>query len=181
MLGSAFISIAPALKGAFLQVTGVGVTNILAGSALWDSSFSRLEPDQATGAETMLLKAAMQHEIDYGDGINFVHYLRNPVGMATAKPTVLTAGDGDQIVPNFATIAFAEIAELPLVNEEIFAMPGVAKATDFEQGYGVLQYPSFTRTTSKLLDGLAAHGSFLWPDLNRTMSDWIADYILENQ
>lgn len=181
VLGSAFISIAPALKGAFLQVTGVGVTNILAGSALWDSSFSRLEPDQATGAETMLLKAAMQHEIDYGDGINFVHYLRNPVGMATAKPTVLTAGDGDQIVPNFATIAFAEIAELPLVNEEIFAMPGVAKATDFEQGYGVLQYPSFTRTTSKLLDGLAAHGSFLWPDLNRTMSDWIADYILENQ
>ncbi|MDX1696323.1 MAG: hypothetical protein R3208_21335 [Ketobacteraceae bacterium] len=179
VLGSAFVSIAPDLKGAFFQVTGVGVTNILAGSALWDGFFSNLEPDIATGAEAMLLKAAMQHELDYGDAINFVHYLRNPRGMAIAKPVVISAGDGDQIVPNFSTIAFAEIAGLPQVNEPLFAMPGIVDADDFDNGYGVLHYPSVTQTTSDLVDGLAAHVSFMWPELTQDMNAWIRQFVLK--
>lgn len=179
VLGSAFISIAPDLKGAFLQVTGVGVTNILAGSALWDSAFSHLEPEEATGAEAMMLKAAMQHELDYGDGINFVHLLRNPKGMAVAKPVVISAGVGDQIVPNFSSIAFAEIAGLPLVDDPLFSMPGTPLANDYDQGYGVRHYPSLTQTTSELVDGLAAHISFVWPQLTEDMNQWIERYILQ--
>lgn len=178
VLGSAFLSIAPDIKGAFLQVTGVGITNILAGSALWDFAFSNLEPDEANGAEAMLLKAAMQHEIDYGDAINFVHYLRNPVGIATAKPVVITAGEGDLVVPNFSTIAFAEIADLPMVNEPLFDMPGVEHTGMYDNGYGVLHYPSFTRTTSDLLDGLLAHGSFLWPQMTQEKNHWIDSFVL---
>jgi hypothetical protein len=121
----------------------------------------------------------MQHELDYGDGINFVHYLRDPRGMATAKPVMLTAGDGDQVVPNFSTVAFAEIAGLPMVNEALFPMPGTEAHGISNDGYGVLHYPSLTQTTSDLLDGLAAHGSFIWPALTRDMNQWIDRIVLQ--
>ena len=126
-----------------------------------------------------MLKAAMQHELDYGDGINFVHMLRNPKGMAVAKPVVISAGEGDQIVPNFSSVAFAEIAGLPLVGDAEFSMPGTPLVVDYDQGYGVRHYPSLTQTTSELLDGLAAHISFVWPQLTEDMNDWIRRYILQ--
>ncbi|MCG8673622.1 MAG: hypothetical protein MI867_29815 [Pseudomonadales bacterium] len=178
VLGSAFVSIAPDLKGAFFQVTGVGITNILANSALWDSSFSKLEPDEADGAEAMVLKAAMQHELDYGDAINFVHYLRDPIPFGKAKPVVVMAGEGDQIVPNFSTVAFAEIVNLPMANEPLFDMPGIENLGDYDEGYGVLHFPSLAKTTSDELNGLAAHGSFLWASASKAMHDWIKRYML---
>lgn len=175
VLGSAFISLAPDLKGAFLRISGVGVTSILAGSSLWDPLFSRLEPPEATGAEALLLKAAMQHELDYGDGINFVHYLRNPTGIATAKPVAVVAGYQDGVVPNFSSVAFAEIAGLPSVGTEYFPVPGVPKLDTFDQGYGLYQANPDPQTNNEIIRGLMIHFSTGGGGIE---DEWIEQYIL---
>ena len=178
VLGATFVSLAPDLKGAFLHVTGVGITNILSNSQLWDSAFSNLEPAAANGAEAMILKSAMQHEIDYGDAINFVHYFREPPVTSSAKPVAIAAGLDDHVVPNLSTIAMAEIAQLPLVGKELFAIPGVAKQDDFSDGYGVMQVnPLFNIKGG--LRGLMAHVSFIRPEVNAAMKRWIKQVVLE--
>lgn len=177
MLGSAFLSIAPDVKGAFLQVPGVGITNILSGSALWNPFFSNLMPDIANGAEAMILKGAIQHEIDYGDAINFIHYLKNPVGIGTPKFIAIAAGAEDGVVPNFSTNALAEIAELPLVGEEFFPMPGVSGADDFIDGNGVIQYQVDRGQLNDFWFGFKVHFSSETTD--DAKKAWIERYILD--
>ena len=179
VLGSTFVALAPDVKGAFLHVTGVGITNILSNSILWEGIFSNLVPDAADGAEAMLLKAAMQHEIDYGDAINFVHYFRNPPATSTAKPVAIVVGSGDQIVPNMTTVAMAEIAQLPLVGNELFPIPGVEKVDQFEDGYGVVQMPPLNNISKGMLGGLMAHLSFMRPEVNVVMKAWIQEIVLD--
>lgn len=178
VLGSTFVSLAPDLKGAFLHVTGVGITNILSNSQLWGSHFSHLEPDEANGAEAMILKSAMQHEVDYGDAINFVHYFRNPPATSTAKPVAIAATLDDGIVPNLSTIAMAEIAQLPLVGDELFPMPGVEHYDRFENGYGVMQVNPLFNIKGRLR-GMLAHGSFIRPEVTGAMVRWIKQIVLE--
>lgn len=176
VLGSAFVALAPDLKGTVLTVTGTGVTNILSGSALWDPFFSRMVPKIATGAEALLLKTAMQHVLDYGDAINFIHQFRNPVGMATPKPVMIVAVDGDQIVPNFSTVAYAEIADLPLVGDQLFDLH-TQHQLHFTDGYGVIQLPAITRTGNARLDGFMGH--FTSERANQQVNDWIRQYVLQ--
>lgn len=180
VLGSTFIALAPDLKGAFLHVTGVGVTNILSNSLVWDTMFSKLEPDIANGAEAMVLKAAMQHEIDYGDAINFVHYFRHPPIGVLPKPIAVISGLNDGIVPNFSTVALAEIAELPHAGEELYPMPGSLKTDELMEGYGVRQFPSIINT-GLALDDLAAHGTFLHKEVTTLMKRWAREYVLPRQ
>lgn len=176
VLGSAFLSLAPDLKGAFLRVPGVGVTSILSGTGLWEPFFSNLVPDMATGAEALLLKGAMQHEIDYADGINYVHYLRNPVGIATSKPVAIVAGADDGIVPNFSTIAFAELADIPLVGEEYFPMPGTWRSDDFDDGFGVVQYEKEQGELNDFWYGFKVHfGS----GSGEVEDEWIDRFIMQ--
>ena len=117
--------------------------------------------------------------LDYGDAINFVHYLKDPIPFSDAKPVVIMAGAGDNIVPNFSSVAFSEIVDIPLVGNALFPLPGVAHTTDYVDGYGVIQFPSLTHTSNDIVDGLFAHGSFARPDVNAAMRDWIKRYILE--
>lgn len=175
VLGSAFVAIAPDIKGAVLNVSGVGVINILSGSALWDPFFSRLVPDQASGAEALLLKAAMQHELDYGDAINFVQDFREPQGIATAKPVVVVAAENDTIIPNFSTIALADIADLPLVGEEYFPLTGAERSEEFDNGYGVLQLPAISKTDIGFFDGLLTH--FSSGRAEDAITEWIEQVI----
>ena len=180
VLGSTFIALAPDIKGAFLHVTGVGVTNILSNSLVWDTMFSKLEPDIANGAEAMVLKAAMQHEIDYGDAINFVHYFRHPPIGVLPKPVAVISGLNDGIVPNFSTVALAEIAELPHVGEALYPMPGSTKTDQLINGYGVKQFPSIIKT-GLALDDLAAHGTFLHKEVTTLMKQWARESVLAPQ
>ncbi|MDX1692475.1 MAG: hypothetical protein R3208_01845 [Ketobacteraceae bacterium] len=175
VLGSAFLAIAPDLKGAFLRVPGVGVTSILSGSALWDPFFSNLVPDIADGAEALLLKSAMQHEIDYADAINYVHYIRNPADIGTPKPIGIIAGADDGVVPNFSTIAFAELAGIPLVGEEYFSMPGTFRSDDFDNGFGVVQYQRDRGELNDFWYGIKVHFSSGGDNVEE---DWIKRYIL---
>jgi hypothetical protein len=177
VLGSAFVALAPELKGAFLQVSGVGIIHILSDSFFWNLLFYQLIPEGASGAEAVLLRAAVQHHMDYGDAINFVHYFRNPPEGIEAKPVGLVVGAHDGVVTNPSSIALAEIAELPMVGQALFNMPGNPSQDDYDQGYGVTHVPS--PTDIRFLTSLAAHGSFMTDAARADMDAWVRRYILE--
>ena len=178
VLGSTFIALAPNLTGAFLQVTGVGVTNILSNSLLWEGVFSHMMPSRASGAEAMLLKSAMQHDVDYGDAINFVHYFRHPPNTSTAKPVAIVAGLDDGVVPNFSTAAMAEIAQIPQVGEILFPIYGVNQTDVFEDGYGVMQVKPLLDIRGGLR-GIFAHLSSSGSEMKTIMKQWIQEVILD--
>lgn len=179
VLGSTFIALAPDIRGAFVQVPGVGITSILSGSVLWDLAYHRLEPPSADGAEALLLKAVMQHQMDYGDGINFVHYIHQPLPGNPDKKLVLSVGQDDGIVPNFSSTALAVLTDTPIIGEQLFAMPGVRvlEQDGFEDGNGLLQLPMLFRTGIDLIDALVAHGAFIQPRSTRAMRQWIQQEI----
>lgn len=169
VLGTTFVSLAPELRGAFLHVTGVGITSILSNSTLWMPLFSRLEPRKADGAEALLLRAAIQHEIDYGDSINFVHYLREPPAGVNTKPVAITIVKGDRIVTNESSIALAEIARLPLVGEERFPMPGTTRNPSYVDGYGIRQITPLPYA----IGSLGPHGAFIKASVSRDQGEWL--------
>ena len=150
-------------------MTGVGITSILSNSTLWMPLFSRLEPRKADGAEALLLRAAIQHEIDYGDSINFVHFLRQPPAGINVKPTAITIVKGDRIVTNESSIALAEIAQLPLVGTELFPMPGTSRAPDYVNGYGIRQITPLPYA----IGSLGPHGAFIKASVSRDQATWL--------
>ena len=178
VLGSTFIALAPDLKGAFLQVTGVGFSNMLSNSMIWEGYFSHLMPRKASGAEAMLMKSALQHEGDYADAINFIHYFRNPPNTTTAKPVAVVIGEGDSVVPNFTSAAMAEIAQLPQVGPILFPIDGVDQVDHLDEGYGIYQVPPVIDIQGPLR-GLFAHMSFTGDKAQAIMNDWIKEVILE--
>lgn len=181
VLGSTFIALAPSLKGAFVQVPGVGITSILSGSILWDLRYHELEPPSVDGAEALLLKAVMQHQMDYADGINFVHYIHNPLPGNEDKKLAMVVARGDGVVPNFSSVALAELTDTPIVGPVRFDMPGVRvlDSPEFENGNGLVQVPPLLRVGVDLLDQLVAHGSFIDPRALAAMQRWTRQEITQ--
>ncbi len=180
VLGSTFLALAPTVKGAFLQVPGSGITRILSYSILWDEFFYKLMPRSANGAQALVLKAAVQHQIDYGDSINFLHYFRSPPVGIPAKPLGIVVAMDDGVVPNNSSMAMAELANLPLVGEELFPMPGLIPAEDFVDGYGVKQIPRINKFLLGVpfIDGLIIHTSFISPEGEKVMEEWLKAIVL---
>ncbi|MDF1781244.1 MAG: hypothetical protein P1U67_08120 [Alcanivoracaceae bacterium] len=183
VLGSSYAALSPDLDGALFHVTGVGVTSILAGSILWESAFSGLEPPAANGAEAVMLKGAVQQLLDYGDSINYIETMRYPSDGRPIRPMMVFAGNGDSIVPNDGTIALAQIVEMPLVGEELFPMRGVVKLDDYDDlGFGVRQVPAlaagFEFLLGDALTGSTAHLSFIRLQANKAQKEWITRFIL---
>jgi pimeloyl-ACP methyl ester carboxylesterase len=174
VLGLAFVSLAPRLEGAFVHVSGVGITSILSNSVLWQNTFSKLVPEAANGAEALLLRAAIQQEIDYSDAINFVHYLRTPPAGIEPKPLAVVVGRGDSIVTNSSTVALAELAQLPLVGRELFPLPGTTRSDQFVDGYGVKQFRSLLHLF-KPLDNMMAHVSFIRHSMSMELAHWLEE------
>lgn len=180
VLGSSFLALAPyEIKGAALQVAGVGVMHILSESVLWDRWFYQLIPEGANGAQAVLLRSAATHMMDYGDAINFVHYFHTPPAGITPKRIALITTKGDLVVPNSATVALAEIAQLPLASEELFPVYGAPMVDDWVDGSGIKQVEPAGSLGIKELDALIAHVSFITPTAKQYMSEWIDTYVLE--
>lgn len=179
VLGATFIALAPDLKGAFLQVPGVGITSILSGSNLWDLAYHQLEPPSVDGAEALLLKAVMQHQMDYGDAINFVHFIHNPLPGRTDKKLAMVVAQDDGVVPNFSAIALAELTDTPIIGKQIFDMPGVRvnDSTEFENGNGIVQVPPILNVGVSVLDQTFAHTSFLHPRGLAALIRWTREEI----
>lgn len=182
VLGSHFAALAPQLDGGIFSVTGVGITSILSESILWDTSFSKLEPPAATGAEALLLRAAIQQALDYGDPINTLDYMRTPMAGQNRKPLLITTGAGDTIVPNASSIAAATIANLPLVGEKLYEMPGVRTQADYDgDGYGIRQYAPYTSPLDlgPWITGASTHLVFARPSEQDDEKAFLKRFILK--
>lgn len=173
VLGNAFVGTATGLDGAFLQVTGAGVNNVLAHSSLYESKgFDQLIPEGATGPEAAVMFAMVQHVLDKGDGINLIHNIRSPEVGGQTTPLVVQCGLGDSIVFNDATYALAELADLPLVCPVREPVPQLRIVSSFEDGFGVVQSPSLFPVGGEIGD-LAAHASFLTLNALTAYQKWL--------
>ena len=176
VLGTSFVATSTDLKDAFLQVTGVGLANILSHSTLFESfGFENLIPDSATAGESALFIHAIQQQVDHGDAINFAHYIRNPIYNREPKGLVVQYGAGDEIVFNRSTEVLAELTELPLITPAIEDILHLPQSPDYENGYGLVQSKPLI-PTGGLLDDSLAHASFIRVDSIRAMKRWIDDF-----
>lgn len=143
MLGTAVGAVAPNLSGAYL-VNGAGsLMQVFSESTFWDDMTSHVIPQIANGAELTFMLGMMQHYVDIADGNNFVHYFRHPPAGQDVRPLGMHYSLGDGSMPNNATLASAEIADLPLLKEIIRPEPalrgGDVGFDDFDNGYGLVQ------------------------------------------
>jgi len=182
-VGSAFVAIAPELEGAALQVAGVGVMSIITGSVFWDIGFNAsgtgfrgLLPASATAGEAAVLTAAVQHELDDADAVNLVE--RIP-GNGTPLLNLYAMGDG--LLPNYASEAFARLAQLPQYDRVFRSIPGVPHAgpTLPADGTGTWQIdtsgiPQFPGGLSAISD-LLEHLAFVQDSANAQLTTWIDD------
>lgn len=143
MLGVAVGVWAPDLDGAYL-VNGAGsLIHILSESTFWDDMTSNVVPQNANGAELTFVLAMMQHYVDIADGNNVAHHFREPPAGQAPRPLGMHYSLGDGSMPNAATRATAELADLPLLKDVIEAEPHLRFGDEghegFEQGYGLVQ------------------------------------------
>ena len=143
MLGTAIGVLGPELDGTYL-VNGAGsLMHIFSESTFWDDMTSNVVPQNANGAELTFVLAMMQHYVDIADGNNFAHYYRSPPAGQELRPLGMHYSLGDGSMPNAATRATAELADLPLLKEVIEPEPtlrfGEEGHEGFENGYGLVQ------------------------------------------
>ncbi|TVP53299.1 MAG: hypothetical protein EA349_14130 [Halomonadaceae bacterium] len=179
VLGSTYAALSPQMDAAVFHVTGNGITSILSESILWNSAFSGLMPSAATGAEALLLRGAVQQELDHGDGINYVDLMREPSHGRNVRPLMIITGAGDTIVPNSSSVATALLADLPLVGNALYPMPGVRQQADYDpQGFGLRHYRPLVSYLGDLSDA-SSHGVFLRLSAVRDQKDWISRFFLQ--
>ncbi len=181
VLGMSFVSIAPELDGAGVHVAGVGITSILSGSIFWEiglnatgTGFRGVIPTGATAGEAAMLAAAVQHEVDQGDAINFVERIPE---MGT--PTLNLYAIGDGLVPNYSSEAFASLAELPLYDRVLDPIPFIPHAgpTLPADGTGLWQIdtsnvPQFPGGLSAISD-LLEHVQFIQNRATAQYNTWL--------
>lgn len=175
VLGTSFVATADDLKAAFVQVTGVGLSNILSHSVLFKSfGFENMIPDNATSGEAALFIHALQQEVDHGDAINFAHYIRNPIHGRQSRGLIVQYGLGDKVVFNRSTEVLAELAELPLITPAIQDINHLDQSNQYQDNYGLVQTKPLLPTAG-LLDHLLGHASFIRIDSIQAMKIWIDD------
>ncbi|MBJ7329797.1 MAG: hypothetical protein JHC95_07870 [Solirubrobacteraceae bacterium] len=147
VLGGNFAAMSRDLDFIDFHVTGLGLSHVISQTVLWEA-FGAVLPKGRTGTEDAVLQASLQQVIDPSDGINTIDFVRNPRPGQSKKPMLILVGDGDAIVPNEASVAVANLVDLPLTGPELFAMPGVRRAAQAdEDGYEIRQYPALIGPT----------------------------------
>lgn len=144
VLGGNFAAMAPKLDFVSFHVHGHSLARVISRTVLWNA-FAGVLPAGRTGTEDAILQAALAQVVDPSDGINTTDFLRHPRPGQTKKPLQMIVGDGDAIVPNEASIAVANLLDVPLVGQERFPMPGVRRAADADpDGYELRQFAAFS-------------------------------------
>jgi hypothetical protein len=177
VLGTTFVATAKDLKSAFLQVSGVGISNILTHSILFETfGFENLIPGNASAGEAALFIQLLQQEFDKADAINFAHYIKEPIQGRSPRKLVVQYGLGDEVVYNPATEALAEIVDLPLIVPSLIDIAQLRTRAEYENGFGLVQNKPLLPTYG-LLDNILAHMSFVRPDAITALKIWIEEVI----
>jgi len=180
VLGGTYAALSPDLAAGLFQVTGSGITSILSASALWDGAFDGLVPEISTGAEGLMLRSAVQQELDPGDSLNSFDLMRYPLTPRDPRPVLITSGANDGIVGNFATVATATLLNMPQVGPKLYEMPGIPSAPDYDQGYGVRHYkpvvPDYL--VGEGLSAASAHLIFISKEPEKDEKAWLERFFL---
>ncbi|MCB9388217.1 MAG: hypothetical protein H6512_01095 [Acidimicrobiia bacterium] len=185
VLGSAFVAVAPDLRGATLEVGGVGVMNILSQSNLYSwFEISGVFSSELSGPETAFQAAVMQHEVDLSDGINLVDWIASPPEGLPGKAVLLNYALDGGTVSNQTSETFARLTRSTQIGTVRRFIPGVPVG-DRSSGRWVHQLPdvipSFLdnlRYEGFGVGGALGHLSFLaLPGSQRNRVAWYAQIL----
>jgi hypothetical protein len=185
VLGSAFVAAAPGLRGATLEVGGVGVMNILSQSNLYTwFDINGVFAKELSGAEAAFQAAVMQQQIDLSDGINLVDWIASPPEGLPAKGLLLNYSLNEGTVANATSESLARLTRSTQIGTVRRAIPGIT-AGDRSSGRWVAQLPDVVPGfLDKLqyegfgIGGVIGHVTFLaLPDSARNRTAWYAQIL----
>ena len=158
ILGVGIGAVAPELSGAYITNGAGSFIQVLSESTFWDSLASNVVPQNMSGAELTFVLAMMQHYLDIADGNNFAELYRNPINGNSPRALGMHYSLGDGSVTNDASIATAQLVDLPLLKEvrepEPLLRYGDVGLDGFEDGYGLVQSDFGLELADQTLDSL---------------------------
>lgn len=168
VLGAAFVSLAPELDGAFLQVPGTGIADIIMNSLIWPL-FMGVVPAGATTGDAYALMGGATMLLDHGDATNVLDRVR---GHGT--PVFIAYGVGDGVVPNVNTDRLIHQLDLPVIEPQLTDVSLPHRVTGSEavpaDGTGAAQLWPFS---SAELQSFAAHVAFGQARSERLLVEWL--------
>lgn len=172
VLGAASTTALPELSGAFLQVPGSGIADILYHSLLWPI-FQGVVPAGLSAGDAAAVEGAATLLLDPAENANVV--TRHA---ASRFPLFVQYGVGDQTVPNVDTTRLIALTGIPLVGP-VLAPPGVEVART-----GSPEIPADGRGAVQVLpDGppelasIFGHLSFMKPEAVGVLEAWLRNRI----
>jgi pimeloyl-ACP methyl ester carboxylesterase len=169
VLGAAFVALAPELDGAFLQVAGAGIADIIMNSTIWPL-FMGVVPAGATTGDAYALMGSATMLMDHAESANLLDRIR-----ARGTPVFLAYGVGDGVVPNATSDRLISLLGLPLVGPRLTGISLPHRSTGREQipadGRGVAQLWPFS---SAEVQSFAAHIVFAQNRSVRLLEEWLA-------
>lgn len=171
VLGASSITQIPELDGAYLQVPGSGIADILYHSQLW-VFFAGIIPSDATVGDAAALKGVATLLIDPAENSYVLDRLRDG-----GPPLFVQYGVGDGVVPNPMTERLATLAGLPFVGPEISPLHLPFEHTGSDaipaDGRGMAQvYPL---NSSAETSAFMAHLSFGEPAAEVILDGWLVN------
>lgn len=172
VLGATFLGLAPEVEGAFLQVPGGGIIDILWHSVIWEM-FKGIVPVGAPYGESHVLTFFAQHLLDRADNTFYLDRIRE-----RGTPIFLSYAIDDGIVPNVTTERMLNLLGLPRVGPQAgpvwapLSPPAAASMPADGRGYG--QVPT-GQLYGNLLKPLLSHVEFLNPISVDSLDRWLVD------
>lgn len=168
VLGTAFTALAPELDGAFLQVPGAGIAQIIMNSLLWPA-FMGIVPQGATTGDAYALMGGASMLLDHADATNLLDRIE-----ANGTPVFVAYGVGDGVVPNFSTDRLIAMLDLPVISPVLTGVSVPHRTTGSEDvpadGTGAAQiWPN----SSAELQSFVAHLSFGQVRSQRLLEQWL--------
>ena len=172
VLGASSVAHLDELQGAYLQVPGSGIADILYHSVLWPL-FSGLIPQGLGAGDAAALQGLGTLLLDRSDNTYLLDHLRD-----AERPVFLQYGLGDWVVPNVNTERLAALVDLPLVGPEIAPIQLEVRRTGTvgipSDGRGVAQVDPVS--TPKEVAFFLAHLSFLTEQVAYDLLDqWLVN------
>jgi pimeloyl-ACP methyl ester carboxylesterase len=168
VLGAAFVGLAPELDGAFLQVAGSGIADVIMNSLIWPL-FMGVVPSGASTGDAYALMGGATMLLDHAENANLLDRIS-----ANGTPVFLTYGVGDGVVPNVTSDRLISLLDLPLVGPSLteITLPHRATGSDAipADGAGVAQLWPFS---SAELQSIAAHIVFAQDRSVRLLEEWL--------
>jgi pimeloyl-ACP methyl ester carboxylesterase len=168
VLGAAFVALTPEIDGAFLQVPGAGIADIIMNSIIWPL-FMGVVPAGATTGDAYALMGGAAMLLDPGEGTNLIERIR-----LRGTPLFLAYGVGDGVVGNATTDRMISLLDVPVLDPVITPVDLPHRRTGSNEvpadGTGAAQlWP----TTAAELQSLGAHLVFGQARSEQLLIDWL--------